>query len=188
MGEDPLGRQVLALPIGGPIDDIGDPHENITAALFARLDDLTPKLIQVPGPRINNASRCPQGHKVSHAQFGELFDQKLSPITPRKRSGQFETKSDFPLDLVNGLNPERNGALADGSDHGPVIVAIAVEQGNLLAGTNSANMEKMMRFGPFQDDGPGSQRSIYEKTFRHALSLTLPQPGLHQCRKHGKRR
>ena len=142
-------------------------HQHVAATLFTGFDDVAFQLVQASFTRIDNTVLTCQRNKGSNTQFGELFDQKLATISLGQRSGQFERKAQLARRRQT-LDHFESGLLAmDAFEASGVFMAVAVEEGDLVAGAEPAHHGKMVSFRSFEIDRAGLQRTVEVISFGH---------------------
>jgi hypothetical protein len=156
-----------ARAVGFPLRQLIDPHQHIAATLFAGFDHPAFKLVAFAVARMVVGKMAPERNKGGDAKFGQLLDQELGPIAFRQRGGDFERERQFTLRRFDREDFQRDFAPRNLRDARGILVAVAVEQADRVAGAESAHCGKMASFRAVQRERTGHKRQIDVKSFRH---------------------
>ena len=139
-----------SLTITRPPHRVVDAHENITAALFAGLDDITAQFVDVSLARLDDTVLTQERNKGSNTQFGQLLDEELAAIPLGNGGRDFEGEGQFAARRLSAGDVDVDQAARQGHNAGRVFMAVAVEEGDLVAGAEPANRGKMVGFRALQ--------------------------------------
>ena len=144
-----------------------DVHQHITATLLAGLDDVAAQFFQAGFARMDDAMLTRERNKGSNTQFSQFFDQELASIAPGQRRRHLESKIQLELRRSTLKDIQIDLTASNMDQAGGVSMAVAVEQGDQVAGAEPANHGEMMRFIIDQRHRPGSERPIDVKSCGH---------------------
>ena len=135
-------------------------HQYVAAALLGCLDDVTLQLVLLRFARLDDAASRLQRHKDGRAELGQFLDEELCPVPFGQRGGHLQTKGQFPIGCLGRANLQHHAAALDAGDDGGILVAIAVEQVNGVAGAEAADAGKVVGLRSVQFDRSGREGQL----------------------------
>src|SRR5579871_2447840 len=116
---------------------------------------------------MDHAARCPQRGERCDAKFGQFFEEKLRSIAARQGSGDIQAKRQLASRAFDGEYLQRYLAAADFLDACGILMPVAVEQTNGVAGAKPANHGKMMCLGALDKHRTRFQLTIDVESLGH---------------------
>jgi hypothetical protein len=135
--------------------------------LLAGFDHVALELVELSLAGMNDASPRAQGRERRNSQLGKLFQQELRPISLGQWGGNLEAKAEFPKGRLDGKDLQGDLLTGNSLYGGWILMAVAVEEANLVTRAKSANRSQMMRLGALELKRTHSQRMIDVKPIGH---------------------
>src|SRR5262249_23165621 len=171
MRQQSQGRERLVAQELLPRPRCVDAHQDVAAALLARLDDVTLQFLDLRLARRHDRPRRGQHAEARYAQLRELLHEELGAVAFWKRGGHAQLEGQLSLRRLDAGYLDGDVLARHFHDSSGVFVPVAVEQANGVVAPYPADRAQMVRLGAAQRDQPGSQLAVDVESFGHGCYL-----------------